>query len=238
MQRFSLLAAKAYPIRMAATAKTITVQIVSDNVCPWCWVGKKRLEKAIKNYQSTPGNEDVRFEVEWAPYQLNPDAPQDDPGRNKIDVYNEKFGKQRTAAMIPQMTDTFADEGLNYSMGGKTGSTLNSHRLVWWAKQHGGLEAQNAIIETLMKGYFSQEKYINDKEFLVEAAKAAGLPADKAREVVEDADYGRKEVEAEVRNGRMQGISGVPNFTIGNWYQLSGAQPSSVFEQVFAEVAK
>lgn len=211
----------------------INVDVVSDTVCPWCYMGKRRLERAIKQVQEqTP---DATFKVHWLPFQLNPAAGNEPV--NKIQMYNDKFGPSKVAQMVPAMTQTFAAEGLQYSMGGNTGNTRNSHRLLAWAAAEHGLDKQNQLAEALFNGYFCKEQYINDKDFLLSCAESAGLPRDAAAAVLDDpAGKGEQLVQQEL--GTYAGISGVPHFVINGRHQLGGAQPPEVFVDLFTQLLR
>ncbi|GFR51315.1 hypothetical protein Agub_g13680 [Astrephomene gubernaculifera] len=208
----------------AAGKAKILVEVTSDTVCPWCYVGKRRLERAMSRLADR-----AEFTVRWLPYQLNPNAPRE--GLVKLDYYNQKFGAARVAQMMPAMTKTFAEEGLEYRMGGLTGNTLDSHRLIAWSEQFGP-DKQNALVEELFRGYFCQEKYIGDREFLLSAVAKAGLPADGAAAVLDDPRVCAEQVEQHLQHGAA-GINGVPFFVINKSAKLSGAQPPETFEQVF-----
>lgn len=210
---------------MAPAKPKVNVEIVSDTVCPWCYLGKKRLERALDNY-----GDKLDVEVKWLPFMLNPDASKE--GINKEAYYREKFGSARTDQMVPQMTALYANEGLKYSLGGKTGNTLNSHRLLTRAYEEGGAAMQDALAEKLMKGYFTEEKFINDPDFLAEAAESVGMK--NAREFLADPKAGLNEVRSELH--KYPGISGVPHFVINGKLHLSGAQPPEAFEELFNEV--
>ncbi|CAK0782008.1 hypothetical protein CVIRNUC_005527 [Coccomyxa viridis] len=204
----------------------IEIDITSDTVCPWCYVGKRRLEKAIKELQG----EGKEFEVRWHPFQLNPDAPAE--GRNKLEYYKEKFGPDRTAVMIPMMTETFKKEGLGYTMEGLTGNTLNSHRLIAYAGEQ-GFDTQDRLVEKLFKAYFTQGKYINDPEVLREAAHAAGV--EDYERVLSDPMHTMDQVRQELRH-HTAGVTGVPHFVINGRYHLSGAQETSTFVEVLSQL--
>ncbi|GIL73974.1 hypothetical protein Vretifemale_3965, partial [Volvox reticuliferus] len=208
------------------TKKKISIDVISDTVCPWCYVGKRRLERAMARFADR-----AHFTVRWLPYQLNPDASKE--GVVKMDYYNQKFGAARVAQMIPHMTRTFADEGLQYSVGGLTGNTLDSHRLIAWAEKFGA-EKQNALVEELFQNYFCQEKHISDRGVLLAAAVKVGLPVDEAAAVLDDPRAHLQEVQQQL--DRARGIGGVPFFIINNSYKLSGAQPPELFEEAFEEI--
>ncbi|PNH06161.1 hypothetical protein TSOC_007481 [Tetrabaena socialis] len=208
------------------TKPIITLEVTSDTVCPWCYVGKRRLEKAMARFKDR-----ADFKVRWLPFQLNPEAPRE--GEVKLQYYNDKFGPARVAQMLPQMTRTFAEEGLQYKMGGLTGNTLDSHRLIAWAEQF-GLAQQNALVEELFARYFCQEKYIGDRGVLLEAVAAAGLSVADAAAVLDDPAAFTQEVQQLV--ARARGIGGVPYFVIDKRLKMSGAQPPEAFEEAFEQV--
>ncbi|EFJ49696.1 hypothetical protein VOLCADRAFT_80613 [Volvox carteri f. nagariensis] len=206
--------------------KKISVDVISDTVCPWCYVGKRRLERAMARFADR-----ADFTVRWLPFQLNPDAPKE--GVVKLEFYNQKFGAAQVAQMMPRMARTFAEEGLQYSVGGLLGNTLSSHRLIAWSEQFGA-DKQNALVEELFQNYFCQEKHISDRGVLLAAAVQVGLPADGAAAVLDDPQAHLQEVQQQLARGR--GVGGVPFFIINKSYKLSGAQPPEHFEEVFEEI--
>eukprot|EP00899_Mesostigma_viride_P018519 jgi/Mesvir1/26669/Mv20453-RA.1 len=188
-----------------------------------CFIGKRRLETAMSQFADK-----AEFQVVWRPFLLNPNAPKE--GTNKLELYKSKFGEQRIKSMLPMMTQVFAQYGLRYSLGGLTGSTLNSHRLISLAKAQG---KQDAVVEELFRNYFTEEKYLNDREVLLAAATKAGLT--DAQRIVDDEILGRQEVLTEL-NKYARGVTGVPFFIINNKYKLSGAQDPETFAEVFEEI--
>lgn len=209
----------------AAVKGVVRVDIVSDTVCPWCFIGKRRLEAAIKRFEGQK-----KFEVRWHPFFLNPDASKE--GVNKMEMYNQKFGEQRVKQMVPMMTETFAKEGLNYTMDGQTGSTLNSHRLIALAGQQ-GLDKQDKLVETLFRAYFTEGQFINDKQVLLKAAETAGVTG--AQELLDDEDQLKSEVLHEVKT-LAKGVTGVPFFIVDDRYSLSGAQDADTFLKIFEKL--
>jgi len=123
----------------SAGRKLIRVDVVSDTVWPWCYIGKRRLEKAISLFSGR----NVDFEISWRPFQLNPNASEE--GVDKMNYYEMKFGKERTERMIPYMKQIGASENINFSYGGKVANTLNSHRLIEYAKKKSGLKCQDQV---------------------------------------------------------------------------------------------
>eukprot|EP00271_Cylindrocystis_brebissonii_P015057 TRINITY_DN3699_c0_g1_i1.p1 TRINITY_DN3699_c0_g1~~TRINITY_DN3699_c0_g1_i1.p1 ORF type:complete len:219 (-),score=63.20 TRINITY_DN3699_c0_g1_i1:371-1027(-) len=209
------------------------VDITSDTVCPWCFVGKRNIDEAIAAVRD-------KFEVqtEWHPYLLNPDAPVE--GRDKKQYYHEKFGVARTLNMTENMAKMFKERGLDFKMGGKTGSTLDSHRLLVLAGKQ-SLQKQNELVEELFKNYFAEEKYIGDRKVLLEAASKVGVEG--AEEWLADKSSGVKEVNEALALVAHHNIRGVPFFVIGipggdhGKVSVSGAQPAEVFIKAFEKAA-
>ncbi|MED6207218.1 hypothetical protein PIB30_033813 [Stylosanthes scabra] len=207
-----------------AEKKVVRVDISSDTVCPWCFVGKKNLDKAI-----AASNEKYNFELRWHPFQLDSNAPKE--GTDKKEYYIRKFGS-RSEQMAARMSEVFRNVGLEYSMSGLTGNTLDSHRLIYFAGQQ-GLDKQHALVEELCLGYFTQGKYIGDQKFLLESAAKVGVEG--AEDFLKNPNNGLKEVEEELRT-YSSNIGGVPYYVINGNHKLSGAQPPEVFLRAF-EVA-
>ncbi|XP_077215404.1 uncharacterized protein LOC143849967 [Tasmannia lanceolata] len=204
----------------------IRVDVTSDTVCPWCFVGKRNLEKAMNSSKDL-----CNFEVWWHPFLLNPTSPKE--GIKKSEFYKQKFGFERSNDIINRMTEVFRGVGLEYDTNGLTGSTLESHRLITFAGKQ-GFEKQNALVEELFLNYFSQGKYIGDREVLLEAARKVGV--DGASEFLEDPNNGLKEVTDEIEKHSAV-IRGVPYFVINGKHKLNGAQPPEVFLSAFKVAA-
>ncbi|XP_026432642.1 uncharacterized protein LOC113330005 [Papaver somniferum] len=205
--------------------KLIKIDVSSDTVCPWCFVGKKNLDTAIES-----SKDQFDFEVRWHPYMLNPSAPKE--GVLKRDFYREKFGA-RVQQIEGRMTEVFRGIGYNYDMSGLTGNTLDSHRLITFAG-HQGLDKEHALVEELGLGYFTKGRYIGDRDFLVEAASKVGIEG--AAEFLENPNNGLNEVHEELQKYSTQ-ISGVPFYVINGKHKLSGGQPPEVFLKTFQAAA-
>ncbi|KNA20607.1 hypothetical protein SOVF_050740 [Spinacia oleracea] len=205
----------------ASAKKLIRIDVSSDSVCPWCFVGKRNLDKAI-----SASRDQFDFEIRWHPFFLNPSAPKE--GVNKRDFYRQKFGA-RSEQIIGRMTDVFSGLGLEYNIDGLTGNTLDSHRLIYYAGQQ-GLHKQHDLVEELFLGYFTRAKYIGDREFLVESAKKVEIEG--AAEFLENPENGLKEVMEELEKYSAD-ISGVPYFVINDHEKLNGGQPPEVFLRAF-----
>jgi len=207
----------------------ITLDIFSDPICPWCYIGKARLERAL---ESRP---DHQFDVRWHPFQLNPDMPPE--GMERQEYLAVKFGDEKSvmAAYAPVIEAAEAT-GLTLDLPAimRTPNTLNAHRLIHWA----GLEGrQHAMVSALFRAYFQQGRDIGDSATLLDLARAAGLDmALMERLLNTDADCAQ--IAETDRAARARGIHGVPFFIIDNSYAVSGAQPSEVWAQVVDELAE
>ncbi|KAK7273286.1 hypothetical protein RIF29_14335 [Crotalaria pallida] len=201
--------------------KLVRIDISSDTVCPWCFVGKKNLDKAI-----AASKDKYNFEIKWHPYQLDPNAPKE--GIDKREYYKKKFGS-RSDQMEARMSEVFRSVGLEYSISGLTGNTLDSHRLIYFGGQQ-GLGKQHDLVEELNLGYFTQGKYIGDLKFLLESADKVGIEG--AEEFLKDPNNGLKEVVEELKT-YSGNINGVPYYVINGNQKLSGGQPPEVFLRAF-----
>lgn len=203
------------------------------SVAAWCYVGKKRLEKGIAAYKEKYPDSNDTFSTSWFPFYLNPDAPK---SADKQQLYESKFGKERTAMMQVRMSELGKAEGINFKYGGKTGNTRDSHRLLQLGKTKGPL-VQTRIIEELFAAYFENEKDITSRDVLTEAGVRAGLDKKEVKEWLKS-DQGGPEVDREVVQARQQHITGVPNFTINDKYEIGGAQEPAAFVQIFERLKK
>ena len=210
------------------------IDIVSDTICPWCYVGKKRLEAGIAAYKQAHPNSDDTFSTNWFPFYLNPDSPK--VGVDKAAFYMSKFGEQRTAGIFRMLGQVGQQEGINFKFGGKTGNTRDSHRLVQLGKTKGP-QMQTRVIEELFAAYFENEKDITSHETLLDAAEKAGLDKNEAKDWL-DSGKGGPEVDKEVQDAYAQGISGVPNFTINGKFEVGGAQEPGAFVQLFERIKR
>jgi len=215
---------------MTDPAKTLDIQVISDNICPFCYLGKKKLEAAVSKLPS-----DVNVKIDWHPFQLDPTLPT--PGVNKMQRYEAKFGgPQRVASMLEGMKANGAKWGINFSYGGNIGNTVDSHRLVEFSKQEaqGGGKHTDALINALFKRYFEQEADISSHDVLVSAAAEAGLPASEEElRTFLRSDELKKAVQLEMVSASQAGISGVPHFIVNGKYAVSGAQEPETFLAVF-----
>jgi predicted DsbA family dithiol-disulfide isomerase len=210
----------------------ISVDVVSDVVCPWCFLGKRRLEKAIE-LSGLP------VEVHWRPFQLDATIPPEGMDRK---VYMErKFGAgDRIKKAHEHLTTLGAEIGIAYAFDRIkiSPNTLDAHRLIRWA---GEAARQGRIVEALFHAYFIEGRDIGNRQVLADIAAGEGMD----REVVERrlaTDEDRAEVQADIRSVQRVGVTGVPTYILEDRYGLVGAQPpeelAQAFEQVAAELAR
>jgi predicted DsbA family dithiol-disulfide isomerase len=207
----------------------IKVDVVSDVVCPWCFIGKRRLEAAIR---SLPENLEV--EVRHLPFELNPDLPSG--GTDQKEYLRNKFGgDDRYQQITARVTSVAEAEGLRFDFSKQAvlPNTLDSHRLIQFAAEAG---VQGKVVEGLMKAYFEDGKDLSDRDTLLDIASDAGVDRQAAGKLLDS----NEDVQS-IRNmenlNHERGISGVPFFIIDNKYGVSGAQPSETLVQIFTEVA-
>ena len=197
------------------------VEIWSDVVCPWCYLGKRRFEKALARFEH---RDDV--EVVWRSFELDPNAgPSSDvPAAERLAA---KYGMsvEDAAASHERLTGLAAEEGLEYHLDRtRGGNTFDAHRLIQLGKARG---IQDAVKERLMRGYFTENVAADDRETLVRLATEAGLDADEARAVLASGEYADA-VREDEELARRIGINGVPFFVLGRRYGVSGAQTPDV----------
>ena len=195
-----------------------SVEVYSDVICPWCYVGKRRFKRAIQQVGNT-----VKTHVAWRPFQLNPAMPKD--GMDRTAYLAAKFGSlDRFKEMEQRLSDAGRAEQIPFAFEkiARTPNTFLAHRLIWYSGIQG---RQDAVVERLFKGYFEEGLDIGSLSILTELADRAGL---RASEFL-TSEEGAAEVKAEESVGHTLGIRGVPYFIFGNRYGISGAQPVEVF---------
>jgi predicted DsbA family dithiol-disulfide isomerase len=196
------------------------IEVVSDVVCPWCYIGKRRLETALALFaQAQP--EQPKPEVSWLPFQLNPDMPSD--GMSRADYLQRKFGSPDGGGIYERVSSEGLKEGLSFAFEKITRqpNTLKAHALIHTAR---GLGLQAAVKEALMKAYFMQGADLTTDEGLIEAAGQGGLPREAAQAVLQDTTLHTSLAQEEAQMREM-GITGVPFFIINRKLGISGAQP-------------
>ena len=204
---------------------TILVEIVSDLICPWCYIGKRRFEAALTQIDFLD-----RVKVVWRPFQLNPDMPRG--GLDRRQYRMKKFGSwEHSQKLDAQVAEAGLEMGItfNYAIAEKTPNTFLGHRLVWYAYQKG---KQDQVVEALFKAYFSDGLDIGDLETLVKVAVNAGLEEQHVSEFLRSTD-GTEEVQEEEARGKSLGVNGVPAFILNGQPMFAGAQdPTTIVKHL------
>ena len=206
----------------------VRLDIFSDPVCPWCYIGKANLDRALEAHADHP------FRIEWHPFQLNPDMPAE--GVDKHDYLAAKFGEDRLVQMHLRLKEASRAAGaeIDPDTPRRMPNTLNAHRLIHWA----GLEGrQTAVVSAIMRAYWREGRDIGNAAVLADIAAAAGMDrAVTARLLASDADA--DDIRARDSDARAKGVSAVPTFLIAQQYVVSGAQPPGVWARVIDELVE
>jgi predicted DsbA family dithiol-disulfide isomerase len=206
----------------------IRLDIFSDPVCPWCYIGKANLDRALEAHADHP------FRIEWHPFQLNPDMPPE--GVDKHDYLAAKFGEDRLVQMHLRLKEASRAAGaeIDPDTPRRMPNTLDAHRLIHWA----GLEGrQTAVVSAIMRAYWREGRDIGNAGVLADIAAAAGMDrAVTARLLASDADA--DDIRARDADARAKGVSAVPTFLIAQQYVVSGAQPPEVWGRVIEELVE
>lgn len=203
----------------------LTIDVVSDVMCPWCFIGKRRLEKAIGEVPAIP------VAVAWHPFQLDPTIPPE--GRDRQAYLEEKFGGADGAREVYDRIRTVGEaEGIPFAfeMIERSPNTLDAHRLIRWAGVEG---AQDEVVERLFRLYFLEGADLGEGETLVEAGAESGMDADVLRRLLES-DNDRDAVEQEIATAQRIGVTGVPCFILDGRYAVMGAQPPEVLAEAIS----
>ncbi|MEQ8367549.1 MAG: DsbA family oxidoreductase [Roseicyclus sp.] len=205
----------------------IKLDIISDPICPWCYIGWTNLTRALEQRPDHP------FAIEWHPFQLNPDMPADGVDRREyLELkFGGKEGAMRAYAPVVESGDK-AGLTLNLDKIARTPSTLNAHRLIHWA----GIEGrQTPVVAALFRAYFVDGRDIGDPDVLCDVADGVGMDrAMTAQLLAGDADAA--DIQTRDRHARSRGVQGVPCFIVANQHALSGAQPAETWLQVIDDI--
>jgi len=205
----------------------VKLDIISDPICPWCYIGKAHLDKALEAAADHP------FEIEWHPFQLNPDMPAQ--GMDRRAYLEGKFGGQQGAvnAYLPVVeAATKAGLLINFEDIKRTPNTLNAHRLIHWA----GIEQrQSLVMAALFRAYFVEGRDIGDIEVLADIADGADMDASVTSKLLES-DTDMADIQARDAHSRKMGISSVPTFIVAEKHAVPGAQPPELWAKVIADI--
>ena len=202
------------------------IEIWSDVVCPWCYIGKRRLEQALESF-------DHPVEIVWRSFQLDPAAPRE-ATQSVAEYLGQKYGGglEGGQRMVDQVEAVAAEAGLLFRHSqSKRANTVDAHRLLHLALEEQGAEVQGRLKEALLAAYFTNAENPADHDVLTRIATDAGLPADRVSAVLGSDEYA-DDVESDIRRAASLGATGVPFFVIDNKYGIAGAQPVEVFSQV------
>jgi predicted DsbA family dithiol-disulfide isomerase len=209
------------------------IDFISDVACPWCAVGLGALEQAIARL-----GDEVKVELQFQPFELNPDMP---PGGQDLDEHlTEKYGS--TPEQRVEIRDTIRRRGeevgfsFSFEGRGRIYNTLDSHRLLHWAKYTGRPGSQYALKKALLEAYQGRAENIESHEVLLAAVAQVGLPVGQARAILQSKEY-ETEVRALEEFYRRAGIHAVPAVIINDRHLISGGQPTDVFERALREIA-
>ncbi|MCC7328013.1 MAG: DsbA family oxidoreductase [Burkholderiales bacterium] len=209
-----------------------TIDVVSDVVCPWCFIGKRRLEVAIARLRAV--EPELPIEVRWHPFQLNPDLPPEGVDRRRY--LEAKFGgpdKARQVYARVEAAGKTADIAFAFDAIERQPNTLDAHRLIAWAQMRREGDSE-ALVENLFRAYFVDGRYVGDRDELVRLAADAGYDPDDARTMLASNEL-HDVVAVADRRARDLGVSGVPFFIFGGKTAVSGAQESEALLDAIAQ---
>lgn len=203
-----------------------TIDVISDVICPWCFIGKRRLEKALGGRPAS---------IRWHPFQLNPDIPREGIERKSYRI--RKFGSwERSQELDAQVAAAGRGEGIEFHFGkmARTPNTLDAHRVIWLAGKRG---VQDAVVDGLFLAYFTDGRDLSERATLADVSAAAGLDWAEV-DVLFEGEQGLDVVQAGQEQARRLGVSGVPFFLVNGRVALSGAQPPGRFLQAFEQAGE
>lgn len=205
----------------------VKLDILSDPVCPWCYIGKTHLDRALAAAPLHP------FTIEWHPFQLNPDMPR--AGMDRREYLETKFGGKANAVRVyANITAAAEAAGLNIDIGAikRTPNTVDAHRLIHWA----GIEnKQGAMVDALFAAYFTEGRDIGDAEVLADLSDQIGMDASVvARLLASDTDIA--EIQSRDEHSRRMGVNSVPTFIVAGRHAVPGAQPPELWAKVIEDI--
>ncbi|UCG72574.1 MAG: DsbA family oxidoreductase [Chromatiales bacterium] len=206
----------------------LQIEIVSDPVCPWCYIGKRRLEAALARHP------DVAAEIRWSPFQLSPDMPRE--GRDRAEHYAAIFGDERAATIRDSMAETARQEGLEFQWldGARSPNTLGAHVLMDLATDTPGGDT-SALAEALFHAHHVDCADLGDPNLLIRLGADAGIDAETVGAALADAERGNR-VRAQIQQAAARGVSGVPFFVFNDRYAVSGAQPADALADLISRL--
>lgn len=208
-------------------AEAIKLDIMSDPICPWCYIGKAHLDRALQDHPDHP------FAIEWHPFQLNPDMPRE--GMDRRSYLERKFGGKEGAVRAYAPVVEHAEKAglnINFEAMQRTPNTLDAHRLIHWA----GIEGrQTAAVSALFKAYFVDARDIGDAEVLADIADSIEMDAAVVTRLLKS-DVDAQDIRDRDAHSRKMGVNSVPTFIVANTHAVPGAQPPELWAQVIADL--
>ena len=205
----------------------VKLDVLSDPICPWCYIGKTHLDKALEAEGDHP------FVIEWHPFQLNPDMPED--GMDRREYLERKFGgKENAVKVYGQIADHAEQAGIEIDFAAikRTPNTVNAHRLIHWA----GIEGkQNDVVDALFSAYFKEGRDIGDIETLADIADGIGMDAAVVTRLLRS-DEDLSAIKDRDTHSREMGVNSVPTFIVGSRHAVPGAQPPELWQKVIKEL--
>lgn len=207
------------------TGNAVKLDIISDPICPWCYIGKTQLERALAERPDHP------FVIEWHPFQLNPDMPRE--GADRREYLKSKFG-DRADEIYGQIGEHFRKIGLEANLDAitRTPNTLDAHRMIHWA----GIEGkQNAMVDALFRANFVEGRDIGDHEVLSDLADSIGMDASVVMRLLAS-DSDEQMIRERDTHSREMGVNAVPTFIVASQHAVPGAQPPDLWVKVIDEM--
>ncbi len=205
----------------------VKLDILSDPICPWCYIGKTNLDRALHKIPDHP------FTIEWHPFQLNPMMPPE--GMDRREYLEGKFGgKEGAVKAYAPVVEHAEKAGLKIDFEGmtRTPNTINAHRLIHWA----GVEGfQGFVVQRLFEAYFRDARDISDIEVLADIADGAGMDAAVVTRLL-NSDSDAEDIRNRDAHSRKMGVSSVPTFIVANQHAVPGAQPVEMWEKITADI--
>ncbi|KAH9856593.1 thioredoxin-like protein [Lenzites betulinus] len=212
--------------------RVVSLVVISDMTCPWCYIGQRELQKALEEVADCG----LTVKIDHRPFLLHP-TMEEGQVVDRATFYHDKFGVEKLK-QIKEMVTTRAEEvGVKVSFEGELCQTIRAHRLVRKAFDVGGQELQDKLLESLFFTYFTEGKSISDYDYLSDLAESEGvMTKDEALEFLKSDEY-REEIESMANEARKKGVTGVPFTIINGKWAVSGGQTSDVYVQIFRKLA-
>lgn len=217
---------------MMGDTRTISIDVVSDVMCPWCLIGKRRLEQALDRLDN-----DIAVDVRWRPYQLDATLPPE--GKDRKRYLEDKFGgPERAQQIYANIEEAGRAENIDFKFAdiAVSPNTLDAHRLIRWAQNADG-DAQGRLVERLFQMFFLEGRNIGKHKVLIEAAEDAGMDTAIVASLL-PTDKDREEVREEIAIAQKMGVTGVPCFIIDQKYAVMGAQAPETLVQAITEASR